>query len=178
MSQHYTDYVWKQGLPYGINTASSTENITYKIVSDPYHKRNSIERYVDGNFKDVVYDSALFDFRQLKLGEQLSWQKTSVAETENTAICHIRNQDDRLVLIEKYTFIKDRCKECHAFSPQGIPISVQKIYYTALNDPFNGVVLFDANDHPVMLKKYKIDEASGEFSDLLEEEWDGQKCGI
>lgn len=174
MSQHYSDYVWKQGLPYGIRPC--TQNIplhgsTYKIVSDPYHKRNSIEHYIDRNFKGVIYDSALFDFRQLKLGEQLAWQKSIISETENVAVSHIRNQDDRLILIEKYAFEKNYCKECRAFAPQGILISVQKIHHTALNDPFNGVTLFDAHDHPVMLKKYKLDENTGEFSDLLEEKW-------
>lgn len=176
VSQHYIDYIWKHGLPYGIRPCPPGEPIrgmTYKIVSDPYHKRNSVEQYFDGNFKSVIYDSVLFDFRQIKQGEQLSWQKTQISETENTAVCHIRNQDDRLVLIEKYAFTNDRCRECRAFSPQGIPISVQKIYYAALNDPYNGTALFDINEHPVMQKKYKTDESSGEFSELLEEKWEG-----
>lgn len=175
VSQHYFNYIWKQGLPYGIQPYTlkdPVQGISYKIVSDPYHKRNSVEQYLNGNFKCVIYDSALFDFRQIKQGEQLSWQKNQIAETENSAVCHIRNQDDRLVLIEKYEFINERCRECRAFSPQGIPISIQKIYYVALNDPFNGVALFDVNEHLVMLKKYQVDESSGEFTELLEEKWE------
>lgn len=172
----YSDYVWKKGLPYGVMPiveGSEPTGITYKIVSDPYHKRNSIEAYRDGKFDHVIYDSALFDFRQLKLGEQLAWHKTLISEAANEATCHIRNQDDRLILIEKYTFNHNRCRECHAYSPQGIFLSLQKIFYTKLGDPFDGVALFDANTHAVMLKKYKLDERTEEFGELLGEQWDG-----
>lgn len=174
MAQHYRDYVWKNGLPYGIQAYAEGEmpsGICYKIASDPYHKRVSIEQYTNSAFSNVIYDSALFDFRHLKLGEQLAWQKTSISETENTAVCHIRNQDDRLVLIEDYLFENGLCRECRALSPFGILLSVQKIHYKKFNDPFNGVTLYDSNHHAVMSKHYEFDEQTREFSQLLKEDW-------
>lgn len=174
MVQHYSDYIWNNGLPQG--TKSTSENIFkqeiyYKIPSDPYHKRVVIEKYIENHFSDVIYDSALFDFRHLKQGDQLAWQKTPIHETHNTAICHIRNQDDRLILMEEYRFEKELCRECRAFSPLGVLVSIQKIFYVALNDPFNGVVLFDSNDHIVMSKHYEFDEETKTFSQLLSESW-------
>jgi hypothetical protein len=173
MTRYYRDYVWKNGLPYGIQACKDgeTSGISYKIASDPYHKRISLEKYTDGAFTSIIYDSALFDFRHLKLGEQLAWQKTVVNETDNGAVCHIRNQDDRLVVIEEYRFDKALCRECRAFSPLGVLLSVQKIFYKNFNDPFNGVTLYDSNHHTVMSKHYEFDEASREFTVLLKEEW-------
>lgn len=173
MTKYYCDYVWKKGLPYGILESKNMEGQTFKIVSDPYHKKNSIEVYIDGSFLKIIYDSSLFDFRELKLGEQLSWQKNVIHETELEVVSHIRNQDDRLILIEKYEFESGICRICKAYSPHGIHISTQKIYHTKFNDPCNAAILFDANDHPVMQKKYKLDEKTEEFKELLEELWDG-----
>lgn len=174
MSKYYLDYVWKKGLPYGVQEDTSMQGLAYKIVSDPYHKRNSIEVYIQGVFQKVVYDSALFDFRELKLGEQISWQKTIISENEQEATSQIRNQDDRLILMEKYVFENRLCRSCKAYSPHGMLISEQKIFYTKLGDPFNAAILYDANEHPIMLKKYKLDEESEEFGELLEEIWDGK----
>lgn len=174
MLQYYMDYVWKNGSPRGSKPCTEEEikkNTTYKIVADPYYKRISIEKYEIENFTEVVYDSALFDFRHLKLGEQLAWQKIPIHETENTAISHIRNQDDRLILIEKYRFDSGLCKECHTFSPFGPLVSIQKIFYKKLKDPFNGVTLFDSNNRLVMAKYYEFDESSNAFSQLIKEEW-------
>jgi len=172
MTKHYRDYLWKNGFPYGIHPCDSEEGIFYKLVADPYNKRVSIEQYEEGAFVKVVYDSALFDFRHLKLGEQLAWQKTKVLEKDRTIVCHIRNQDDRLLLIEEYLFEQDLCRECRAFSPLGILLSVQKIYYLSLKDKFNEVTLFDSNEHPVMSKEYEFDEESRVFSTLLRENWE------
>lgn len=182
MSEYYRDYVWKNGLPYGILKCTPKDTleavtsvlksvVTYKIASDPYHKRVSIEKYLEGKFSSVIYDSAMFDFRHLKQGEQLAWQKTPIHETETTAVCHIRNQDDRLILIEEYLFDKGLCRECRAFSSIGTLLSVQKIKYKVFNDPFNGVFLFDSNDRPVMSKHYEFDEETREFSVLINENW-------
>ncbi len=179
MSKHYQDYFWKNGSPYGISSFKPGESeivgATYKIVSDPYHKRISIEKYHNGEFTQVVYDSALFDFRHLQPVHQATWQKTAVSESEQLSICHIRNQDDRLILIEEYRFDNGLCRECRASSPQGILLSVQKIYYESLNDPFNGVILFDSNDHQVLKKRYQFDTETQQFTDLLEEQWDIQR---
>ena len=171
---HFKDYKWKRGLPFGVNPCpeNSLSGKTFKVVSDPYYKRNSVEEYQDGNFVRCIYDSAIFDFRQLRQGEQPVWQKTLIKETSDTAVCHIRNQDDRLVLIEEYAFVKDVCRECRASSPQGVLISVQKILLKSFDDPVNGVTLFDANHKPVMSKTYAIDESTQEFTDLLEEKWE------
>lgn len=174
MTQYFSNYIWKNGLPYGIQPGAGEEinrRIFYKIASDPYHKRVSLEKYTFGNFTGIIYDSALFDFRHLKQGEQLAWQKTPISETENTALCHIRNQDDRLILIEEYLFEKGLCRECKAFSPIGPLLSVQKISYKAFNDPFNGVTLFDSNNHAVMSKHYEFNEETRQFSLLLKEDW-------
>lgn len=174
MTRHYKDYTWKGGLPYGVGPYEESENapaISYKIASDPYHKRVSIEKYEHGKFSGILYDSALFDFRQLKQGEQLAWQKSLITENLDSATSHIRNQDDRLILIEVYRFEGDRCRECKAYSPLGNLISIQKISYKDLNDPFNGVTLFDSHEHQVMSKHYEWDDASKQFSTLLKEEW-------
>lgn len=182
MSEYYRDYVWKNGLPYGIlkcapgDTLKTSipgwnEGVAYKIASDPYHKRVSIEKYMDGSFASILYDSALFDFRHLKQGEQLAWQKTPIDETETTALCHIRNQDDRLILVEEYIFEKGLCRECRAFSPIGALLSVQKITYKTLKDPLNGVFLYDSNGRAVMSKHYEFDEETREFSVLIKEDW-------
>ncbi|MEI8365805.1 MAG: hypothetical protein WCF65_05235 [Parachlamydiaceae bacterium] len=172
MTQHYNDYVWKKGLPYGVRPCGEDAPLSYRIVSDPYHKRNSVEEYKSGCFSKVIYDSALFDFRQLKAELQTAWHKTLIEEAGERTTCHIRNQDGRLILIEKYAFESNRCRECEAYSPQGILLSVQKIHYEKLKDPYDGVTLFDSNAHQVLLKKYAIDEETGEFTQLLHEQWD------
>ena len=174
MTRHYKDYVWRGGLPYGVGPVDEDEllgSITYKISSDPYHKRVSIEKYEKGRFSSIIYDSALFDFRQLKLGEQLAWQKTLINETDQAATCHIRNQDDRLILIEEYHFEGDRCRECKAYSPIGHLISIQKISYKDLKDGFNGVTLLDSQGRTVMSKHYDWDDTTKQFTTLLKEEW-------
>lgn len=174
MSQYYQDYVWKNGLPYGVQLCHDTgpkTGISYKIASDPYHKRVSIEKYSGEEFASIIYDSALFDFRHLKLGEQLAWQKTIVKETESGAICHIRNQDDRLILMEEYKFEGDLCRECRAYAPTGMLLSIQTIRYRCFNDPYDGVILHDSNNRAVMSKHYLFDQETREFTELLKEEW-------
>ena len=170
--KHYHDYGWKQGRPYGINPCKEDLPLTYAIVSDPYHKRYSIEQYKSGAFEKIVYDSALFDFRHLKIEHQIAWQKSLVSETATRAVSHIRNQDGRLTVVEVYTFESERCRECRAFSPHGILLSVQKVSYVSFKDPFNGVSLYDSNEHPVMLKKYSVHKDTGEFTDILHEQWE------
>lgn len=181
MSKLYKDYFWKEGIPYGMGTLESHENVSseaYKIVMDPYRKRISIEKYIGEKFNGVIYDSALFNFRHLKPAEQMAWQKFTILETPEKIESLIRNQDDRVVVREVYSFEKGFCRECQAFSPQGYPISIQRMYYTALNDPFNGVVLFDTLQHPVLYKKYSVNEETGEFAELLEEQWDMSKFSL
>lgn len=175
MTKQYRDYVWKEGIPYGIDPVDQNAEVSYKIPMDPYRKRIAIEKYISAVFIATLYDSAFLDFRHLKPAEQTAWQKLIVEENSEQVISAIRNQDDRLILIETYRFENNYCRECHTKSPHGISISHQKMFYTALNDKFNGVVLFDNNDHPVMRKSYQCDENTGEFTLLLKEEWDMQK---
>lgn len=175
MTKHYKDYIWKNGKPYGC--AALLENtplvgISYKVIADPYYKRISIELYQDGIYQKTIYDSALFDFRHLKPVEQNAWQKQTITESADKMICHIRNQDDRLVLIEEYTFDDNLCVECRSYSPHGNLVAIQKIYYQSKQATFDGVLLYDTNDHLVVSKYYKVNEANGEFSELIEECWD------
>lgn len=175
MTEHYDDYLWKDGIPYGVGkTQDKDRNITYKILMDPYRKHISIEQYGKGAFKKVIYDSQLLDFRKLKPAEQNAWQKETMAENSEP-ISLIRNQDDRIVYMETYTFDNNLCRECRAHSPHGIPLSRQRMYYKELGDTFNGVILYDCNDHPVMSKTYEFDVETGEFTDLINENWHLEK---
>jgi hypothetical protein len=171
MSAHYKKYVWKNGIPYGVSAidVSSQEEETYKIIADPYRKRISIEKYLGGTFSNLIYDSYLLDFRHLKKPELTAWQVTSREETHES---FIRNQDDRLVFIETYHFQDHLCRGCLVKSPHGILLSTHKMYYHHLGDSFNGVVLFDANEVPVMKKEYEFDSEQQEFTTLIAEQWE------
>ena len=113
MTKLYRDYVWREGIPYGIDPIEKDAAISYKIPMDPYRKRIAIEKYIHGIFVGVIYDSAFLDFRHLKLAEQTAWQKQIVEENNEQIISTIRNQDDRLVFIETYHFENHYCRECH-----------------------------------------------------------------
>lgn len=160
------DYTWINGIPYGVGEGS-----TYKIVSDPYRKRISLEEYEDGLFVRVIYDSALLNFRHLNPVDQMAWEKKQVGDK-----CYIRDQDDRLLYIEEYAFdVSGRCKSCTIRSPHGVLLATSRLYYEELRDSFNGVVLFDVNGKAVLQKRYKMDEESGEFGELIAEERDMRK---
>jgi hypothetical protein len=178
MVQYFKDYYWKNGFPHGKANADQTPketDISYKIVSDPYHKRISIEKYLKKEFLSVIYDSYMLDFRSLKNAEQLAWEKILLFETTNKATSLIRNQDDRILYIENSFFEGDYCKICQVTSPQGYLLSVHKMFYKILKDPFDGVILFDQNEHPVMCKIYEVDLMTGEFTALIKEEWNFEK---
>lgn len=175
MGRYYKDYVWKNGIPYGIGVVEENALYAFKIPSDPYHKRMAIERFKEGNFEATLYDSALFDFRHLKPVEQTAWRKIIISENDEEAIAQIFNQDDRLIVIEKYAFEKGLCRQCIAYSPHGILLSRQQMYYSDLEDSSNGVILYDSFQKPVMFKRYLCDPISGEFSNLIEEVWDGSQ---
>lgn len=175
MSQYYRDYIWREGIPYGIEAVEGSAPLVYKIPMDPYRKRIVIEKYMQGKFSGIVYDSAFLDFRHLKPAEQTAWQKCILSEDDHCTLAAIYNQDDRLIVMESYFFENNFCRQCKAVSGHGIPISQQKIFYKHLGDAINGVLLLDINDHPVMFKNYTSDESSGEFLELIEELWDGKK---
>lgn len=171
MDQHYKNYCWRDGIPYGTEKTEILQNKTYRVISDPYRKWISVEQYQSGIFESVVYDSHLFDFRTLKTLNQAAWLKETLSDDENHVRCLLRDQDDRAVLIEEYSFKKGKCQDCRTLSVHGLPVSYQRILYQENGAPFNGVILYDANDHIVMEKRYKIDEKSGEFGELLCENW-------
>jgi hypothetical protein len=172
MTNHYVDYIWKGAIPYGISPATAPfGGVTFKVVSDPYYKRISIERYNLGVFDKIVYDSSLFDFRHLKPALQMAWEKRTVFEGDEKVICEIRSQDDRLILIEHYSYLDGLCRSCTAFSPLGPLVSIQQIHYKQLGDAFDGVILFDSNHHQILQKSYSLDPDTKEFADLLQESW-------
>lgn len=173
MSKYYRDYVWKEGIPYGIDAIDPSAPITYKIAMDPYRKRIAIEKNAKGDFESIIYDSALLDFRHLKPAEQTAWQKIILSENEQKVVAAIYNQDDRLILFETYVFEKKLCRSCLSTSGHGIPLSNQKMYYKTLGDSLNAVILFDINGHPVTYKCYEEEGDTGEFGELSEEVWDG-----
>ncbi|MBA2727620.1 MAG: hypothetical protein H0U49_05545 [Parachlamydiaceae bacterium] len=179
MSNFYHNYIWKNGIPYGLGAGSEEAPAdAYKIAMDPYRKRIAIEKWDLGKFVRVIYDSALLDFRHLQPSEQTAWQKVIVQEDSETVISEIRNQDDRTLLIETYSFEKGFCRHCHTHSAHRVPVAEQKLYYKALGDAFNGVILFDSAGRGVMFKRYSCDDLSGEFTDLIDEHWDMQKNAL
>lgn len=168
----YEDYFWNNGIPRGKSLLHKTVDFSenhYKIVSDPYYKWISLERYCKGKFIEILYDSRLFDFRSLKETNQIAWEKEFLEPKREKSL--IRNQDDRIILFEEYIFEKNRCRICKTRSVHNIPLSKQMIYYTEFGDSFNGVVLFDTNHHPIMYKIYEADIETGEFTALKEENW-------
>ncbi len=172
MFKYFGHYYWKEGKPYGSHEVDPIVNsISYKIITDPYHKRFSIEKYRYKTFDKVIYDSHLLDFRHLTLKDQMAWQREMLHEEENVATSLLRNQEDRALLLENLTFENNVCRACHTSSIHGIPLAIHRMYYRRLNDPFNGVILFDIEESPVMMKTYDVDPLTGEFTDLLKEEW-------
>lgn len=174
---HYRDYFWKKGVPYGVSPVRnlpSYKGISYCIIADPYKKRISVEQYQKEAFKRVIYDSALLDFRHLNPTDQTAWEKIPIEETQHNPTCLIRNQDGRAIFFEHYQFEGRLCRLCEVKSVHGYRISIQKILYTSLGDPFNGVILFDANEHPIMYKRYAIDGETREFTEVIEENRDMQ----
>lgn len=169
--KHYHDYFWKEGIPYGLEALDENTKVeeSYKIVMDPYRKRISIEKYSWGQFLFTVYDSALLNFRHLKQTEQQSWHKMPVQESSNSIECIIRDQDDRVLFLEAYTFQQNYCKKCVATSSQGVILSIQEMHYKILGENENEVILYDSNKHPVLQKIYDADPLTGEFTTLTKE---------
>ena len=173
--RYYQDYFWKQGRPQGRGGRNDLPDDpaqpSYAIRTDPYHKRYSIELYSGHQFKRVVYDSLLLDFRRLKLSEQQGWQRELIRQTPTCSWSWIRNQEDRAILREKLQFEGPFCRKCHIYGPQGLLLAKQKMFYTALNDTWNGTLLYDRHQHLVLAKRYRASE-DGVFEELLEERGD------
>lgn len=174
MHKCYRNYYWKAGKPYGQELVVPESPLAYKIVTDPYGKRYSIEKYREGQFESVVYDSLLLDFRHLTAANQMAWQRENLKEEETCIVCLLRNQEDRAILLETHHFDKGVCLSCDICSIHGLSLATQRLYYQSKHHPFDGVVLFDLENRPVMMKTYQVDPLSGEFTTLLTEEWDMQ----
>lgn len=162
----FSDYYWKNGRPIGIPANDSSPSRKIQIIADPYFKHISIEEYLQGKFNRLIYDSRLLDFRTLKSEIPASWQR--IEEPNRTLL---RDQNDRLVFIETYSFDGNFCKECTVYSPHGLHLSTHKIYSTKQGDTFNGVELYDADNKLVMRKLYELNE-EGSFGELIKAEWE------
>ncbi len=174
MHKCYHNYYWKGGKPHGQELVDPLSPLAYKIVTDPYGKRYSIEKYREGQFERIVYDSLLLDFRHLTAANQMAWQRENLKEDEASLVCLLRNQEDRAILLETHHFDAGVCLSCAISSIHGLPLATQKLYYQSKQHLFDGVVLFDLESRPVMMKTYQVDPLSGEFTTLLKEEWDMQ----
>lgn len=174
MITHYQNYFWKNGRPQGQGKViPSDEPLTqsYRIQTDPYHKRYSIELYAGRRLKKVVYDSLLLDFRRLKESEQQGWQRECIRQEGAKSSFWIRNQEDRAILREKLEFNGSLCRKCRIYGPQGLLLATQTMFYTVLGDAWNGVLLHDRHQHLVLAKRYLAGD-DGVFQELLEERWD------
>lgn len=165
---YYQNYFWKHGKPYGARTGSLDDPLSFKVITDPYRKRFSVEQYESGRFIEVIYDSGLFDFRHLKSEECDAWQREQLTEPHSI----IRNMDDRIILFEESLFENDRCRSCKIYSPHRIWIATQDIFYKKSGDLFNGVVLQDKTGRPILIKHYEADEETGAFTSLVKEQWE------
>lgn len=166
----YHDYEWKRGRPSGVGKEFDTLEMGYKVVADPYYKRISVEKYEEGKFREVIYDSALFDFRHLR-AEDASWQREVINENGPFITSLVRNMEDRIIFIEIAEFQEDKCLECKILSPHLVPIGKQLIFDTARGDSWNGVLLMDVLGKTILQKRYEKDPVTGDFSNLLEEVW-------
>lgn len=167
----FFSYTWMDGLPKGLEPFQEAKPY-YKVISDPYRKRISIEKFnSNGVFSAIVYDSALFDFRHLKPEHQLTWEKECLKESEEAASYLIRDHNGRAIVIEEYLFTKGRCRECFAYYPGGALLSKQKMFYEDFGDALNGVTLYDLEGNPILSKSYLFDQDTEQFTELLSEKW-------
>ncbi|GAB4233917.1 MAG: hypothetical protein Tsb0021_13050 [Chlamydiales bacterium] len=173
MPDYFLDYSWKEGKPVGRNLIGDPTSapLSFRVITDPYFKRYTIEKYRWGIFETLTYDSFLLDFRHLTPRDQLAWQRKNISHSDNKDLYLIRDMNDRVIIIESFVYEGSYCRKCALTSPHGILIGTQRIYYKDLGDPFNGVILFDSEGQKVMKKGYEVDR-QGNFTKLLEENWD------
>lgn len=150
-TRFFRDYVWIDGRPHG-----KGQGETYKITSDPYGKHTAIERYENGKYVATIYDSRLLNFKHLKRPDTQAWQRETLIPGKS----HILRDQNNTVLFQEEI---DPDGSCHLYSPQGTLLSIHRI-------ASGRVTLYDANLHPVMVKRYALTQA-GEFGELLEESW-------
>jgi hypothetical protein len=163
----FDDYYWRDGRPVGLfpHEECRQEGKAYKIIADPYYKRITVEQFEDGIFRTTVYDSALFDFRSLKDTFPANWER--VQQSDHVLV---RDIHERVLWRENFVFEEHLCRKCRVYSPHGLLLSTHHLFYTALHDTFDGVILYDATDRPVLFKHYT--SVDGIFTELIEERWD------
>lgn len=153
MSYYFKDYYWKNLKPVGI-TPSNKEVATYKIVEDPYKRWQTIEKYEDGIFISLVYDSQLLDARHFDERELPSWEKILWKE-DSFAIYYLYiRRDEKLACYEK--FLKDTPGICEIFSPSGTLCFTQKTYYKSDGAPFDGISLEDSMGKKVFERAFSL----------------------
>ncbi|MDP1995258.1 MAG: hypothetical protein Q8K40_08450 [Ignavibacteria bacterium] len=172
MHKFYLDYYWNKGKPYGVKEVDEiTSPISYKIVVDPYFKRFTVEKYEFGKFNQMIYDSILLDFRHLTTEHQIAWYRKLINEDNDQEVYLIRNHEDRAILLETITYENHLSRICQTQSAIGTNLSIHRMYYESLGDSFNGVILYDIENRPIMKKIYDFDPVQSEFTELLLEEW-------
>jgi hypothetical protein len=169
---YYITYLWKNGLPIGKNPQGDADQLptAYKIIQDPYKKHISIEKYSQGAFSHVVYDSQFLDFRNLNPRQQKAWSKQIIHKTPNKITHLIRDINDRTLYIEENMFEDSLCLQCRVTTPHGFPLGINRMFYQERGDRFNGAVFFDPENNPVVIKKYTMENQT--FLELIQEEWD------
>lgn len=177
MEHYFCDYCWRKGRPYGKKQTERSASVAYKIVTDPYHRRYSIERYVSGRFESVVYDSILLDFRRLNESWYDAWERELVESSERHVVTILKDEEGRARIRETSHYRGGVPVQCDLESIHGVLVAVQKIYRTSFDDPWNGVILLDREGRPVMQKLYDIVDV-GEFGALREEHWEGERIVV
>ena len=175
MFPYFSDYFWKGGWPVGkgllADEAWHSCEIAYRIVHDSFQKHVTVEKYANGSFVEVIYDSLLLDFRKLQPERQAVWKKEIISQTATEEKSLIRDETDRILYKELYHFHEGRCHVCETRSCHGLLLSRQELSYKNRGDSFDGMILYDTNAHPVMSKQYTLDE-EGQFEQVTKECWD------
>lgn len=170
-AMEYDDYYWDKGVPKGRKRTTPKEKTSYKILSDPYRKRFSVEEYLEGSFQKILYDSNLFDFRSLFKGEDASWQRETLSETATSAHTLIRNMEERIVLKEELCYdSQGNCTGCTLYSPHGVLLGQQTILDRTHGAPFDGVEFRDASGRIVLQKEYEKNKETGAFENLIRQQ--------
>lgn len=146
MFHYFGDYYWQDGEPKGLGKCEETASRAYRIVQDPYRKRLSVELYSEGSFQQVLYDSGVFDFRDLKPERQTAWKKEPFGEQKAL----IRNEHDRVILLEDYGAKDSRPGCCMICSPTGLTVAKQEIRGEGSESEI--IVLLDPQRKPVFIR--------------------------
>ncbi|WP_213106173.1 hypothetical protein [Candidatus Protochlamydia amoebophila] len=155
MHKNYQNYFWK-GRPKSLNLLNEVRSYSYKIVTESYGKWYFIEKYNFGAFEKIIFDSLLLlDFRYLNSIHQNAWQRKQFNKESTQIQCLLRNQEDRATFFKTHCFDNQNCTFCKIHPTHGLLSAFQKLYYQNKQDVFNRFVLFNLENHPVMIKTYQ-----------------------